>query len=289
MLILGRTQTLIVDRGSDHGLYLSDGHNRRETVLLPKRALPEPAPGIGDPIAVFLYTDSEDRLVATTKKPLVEAGHFATLAVREVTRLGAFLDWGLDKDLFLPFREQPERVKAGERVLVRVYADEKSHRLAASRRLGRFLKGEAVNYHPGDRVKLLVWNKLRLGWRVIVNEECQGILYDNELYRHIAPGDRFDGFVKSVRAKENRLDLRLRADGIEAVRSEKETVLGAIDDAEDGLLRLTEKSSPAEIGETFAFSKRVFKQVVGMLYKERRIVILEEGIRRNPDCQEKEK
>ena len=277
MLRIGKYQTLTAEKETEFGFFLSDGRNRRETVLLPRKFAPNEFKE-GDELEVFLCLDSEDRPVATTQKPKAVAGEFAVLRVKETTKLGAFLDWGLDKDLLLPFREQPERVEAGKSYLVRIYVDEKTGRIAATRRLGRFCKGDAKELTLNQEVRFLVWEKVRLGWRVIIENKYIGIVYDNELYRTVRPGDRFTGFVHAIREDENRADVRFRADGIEGVTAGKPVILDALEDA-GGFLPLNGKSSVEEIQSTFSFSKRTFKQLIGMLYKERKIVITDDGIR----------
>ncbi len=277
MLPIGKTCLLVAERRTDSGFYLSDGNNRKETVLLPNKFVP-PDLEPGKAIEVFLLLDSEDRPVATTRKPKAEADSFALLRVKEVTKIGAFLDWGMDKDLLLPFREQPERVSPGEECLVRVYVDPKSGRIAASRRLGRFCRGDVTELRQNQQIGVIVWEKIRLGWRVIVEEKYIGILYFNELFLSVAIGDRLTGFVHAIRPGENRVDIRLRPDGFRGVAAEKPAILDALRDA-GGFLPLNAKSSLEEIQRHFPFSKRVFKQLIGMLYKERAIVISDDGIR----------
>lgn len=277
MLPIGKICQLVAERRTDSGFYLSDGRNHRETVLLPNKFVP-PDLEPGNEIEVFLLRDSEDRPVATTRKPKGEAGTFALLRVKEVTKIGAFLDWGMDKDLLLPFREQPQRVSPGEECLVRIYVDPKTGRIAASRRLERFCRGDVSELKPDQEVRVTVWEKIRLGWRVLVDEKYIGILYFNELFRPVAPGDRLTGYVHAIRPGENRVDVRLRRDGFRGVVAEKPAVLDKLREA-GGFLPLTSRSSLEEIRQYFPFSKRVFKQLIGMLYKEREIVITDDGIR----------
>ena len=277
MLNIGKHQLLTAEKESEFGFYLSDGRNHRETVLLPKKFAPAGFKE-GDELEVFLSLDSEDRPVATTQKPKAEVGTLAVLRVKETTKIGAFLDWGLDKDLLLPFREQPQRVEAGRSYLVRLYIDEKTGRIVASRRLSRFYTGDVRELVPNQEVKFTVWDKARLGWRVIIEDKYIGIIYDNELFRAVKPGDRFTGFVHCIREEENRADIRFRPDGFDGVAAGKPAILDALEDA-GGFLPLNSKSSVEEIQASFSFSKRVFKQLIGMLYKERKIVITDDGIR----------
>ena len=277
MLNIGKHQLLTAEKETEFGFYLSDGRNHRETVLLPKKLAPAGFKE-GDELEVFLSLDSEDRPVATTQKPKAEVGTLAVLRVKETTKIGAFLDWGLDKDLLLPFREQPQRVEAGRSYLVRLYIDEKTGRIVASRRLSRFYTGDVRELVPNQEVKFTVWDKARLGWRVIIDDKYIGIIYDNELFRAVKPGDRFTGFVHCIREEENRADIRFRPDGFDGVAAGKPAILDALEDA-GGFLPLNSKSSVEEIQASFSFSKRVFKQLIGMLYKERKIVITDDGIR----------
>lgn len=277
MLNIGKHQLLTAEKETEFGFYLSDGRNHRETVLLPKKFAPAGFKE-GDELEVFLSLDSEDRPVATTQKPKAEVGTLAVLRVKETTKIGAFLDWGLDKDLLLPFREQPQRVEAGRSYLVRLYIDEKTGRIVASRRLSRFYTGDVRELVPNQEVKFTVWDKARLGWRVILEDKYIGIIYDNELFRAVKPGDRFTGFVHCIREEENRADIRFRPDGFDGVAAGKPAILDALEDA-GGFLPLNSKSSVEEIQASFSFSKRVFKQLIGMLYKERKIVITDDGIR----------
>ena len=277
MLNIGKHQLLTAEKETEFGFYLSDGRNHRETVLLPKKFAPAGFKE-GDELEVFLSLDSEDRPVATTQKPKAEVGTLAVLRVKETTKIGAFLDWGLDKDLLLPFREQPQRVEAGRSYLVRLYIDEKTGRIVASRRLSRFYTGDVRELVPNQEVKFTVWDKARLGWRVIIEDKYIGIIYDNELFRAVKPGDRFTGFVHCIREEENRADIRFRPDGFDGVAAGKPAILDALEDA-GGFPPHNSKSSVEEIQASFSFSKRVFKQLIGMLYKERKIVITDDGIR----------
>ncbi len=277
MLELGKINTLVVGKKVDFGFYLHDGTDTAKSVLLPNKFAPENL-AAGDTLDVFLCLDSEDRIVATTQTPKAQVGEIALLRVREQTSIGAFLDWGLDKDLFVPFREQPVRMEAGKHYLVYLYIDPVTGRIAASRRLSRFFKDDVKTFRLNQQVKLTVWERARLGWRVIVDRRSTGLVYDNEVFQQLAPGMQLDGFVHAVREEDNRLDIRLRRDGIKGVESFKPAVLDALEDA-GGFLPLNAKSDLAAVRENFSFSKRVFKQVIGMLYKEGKIVITGEGIR----------
>ncbi len=277
MIQIGCYQTLVAERETDFGFFLSDGKNRRKSVLLPRRFAPKNFRE-GDKLEVFIALDSEDRPVATTQTPKAIPGEFAMLTVKETTKLGAFLDWGLDKDLLLPFREQPARVETGKSYLVYIYVDKTTSRIAASRRLGRFCKHPVQELTLNQTVDCIVWEKARFGWRLIVNNRHLGLAYYNELCQPLKPGDRFTGFVHAIREDDNRVDIRFRADGIKGVEAEKPLILDALERA-GGFLPLNSQSSVEAIQAHFSFSKRTFKQLIGMLYKERAIVITDDGIR----------
>lgn len=276
MLNLGKYNDLMAERDTEFGVYLSDGRDHQRTVLLPNRFVPK---GIqqGDVLTVFLALDSEDRMYATTQKPKAEVDSLAILKVKEITKIGAFLDWGLDKDLLLPFREQPIRVEAGKSYLVRLYIDHVTGRIAASRRIGKFYEGDVRELTLNSEVKFIVWEKARLGYRVIIEDKYVGLVYYNEASRVMVPGEHYTGYVHAIREKENKADLRMRPDGFAGVEALKPVILDALEDA-GGTLPLTSKSSPEEIQEYFTFSKKVFKQLIGMLYKERKITITDDSI-----------
>ena len=287
MLHLGKMNRMTVAKTVDFGWYLHDGKNTRKTILLPKKLyrgeLKE-----GEMLDVFLYLDSEDRIVATPQKPKAQVGELALLRVKDVNRIGAFLDWGLDKDLLVPYREQPERMKINHPYLVYIYIDPVTKRIVASRRLMHFFKGDVSELEPNQKVRLKVWEPARLGWRVIVDEKYTGLIYSNELCQTLSAGEDLEGYIHNIRLETNQLDIRLRPDGIEGVRDFKATVMDALEDA-GGYLPLSSKCDAARIQEYFSFSKRVFKQVIGMLYKERKITIEEYGIRLNKEEKEKTK
>ena len=285
MLHLGKINSLTVQKTVDFGWYLYDGKNVRKNVLLPRK-LYKGELKEGETLDVFLYLDSEDRWVATPQIPKAQVGELALLRVKDVNRIGAFLDWGLDKDLLVPYREQPERMKVNHSYLVYIYVDPVTRRIVASRRLMHFFKGDVSELEVNQKVRLKVWEPARLGWRVIVDEKYTGLIYSNELYQPLTAGQELEGFVHNIRVETNQLDIRLRPDGIEGVRDFKATVLDALEDA-GGYLPLSSKCDAAKIQEYFSFSKRVFKQVIGMLYKERKITIEEYGIRLNKEEKKK--
>ncbi len=271
-LLIGRYNRLTIARITKSGAFLATDEG---DVLLPGKFIPEGAEP-GDSIDVFIYRDSEDRLVATVQKPLAVVGEFALLRVRDNTRVGAFLDWGLDKDLLLPFAEQPAPVKKGEQVLVRLYLDN-SGRIAASARLEKYLKPADGSLSEGDEVELLPYAFTELGAKVIINNTYGGILFRSELYTRPARGERLRGYVKKIR-NDGKIDVTLRMGGVQEAAKDREAILTALK-AHDGFLPLTDKSTPEAIAELLRLSKKSFKKGVGGLYKEGLIDITAEGIR----------
>ena len=274
MADIGKRNTLGIVRESSPGLYL-DGGNLGE-ILLPGRYIPRNlAPG--DQLDVFVYLDSEDRLVATTERPLVMAGEFAALKVISVNpRIGAFLDWGLPKDLLLPFREQEGQVRAGQRVVVAVYLDPKSNRLVATMRLNRHLSRNPPKYAAGQQVTLIIAEKTPLGYNAIIENSHRGLLYHNNLAGPLEIGQTLKGFVRAI-SPAGKIDLSLDASGYQRVASLRDQIMTALQ-AGGGRLAFDDSTSPDVIRATFGASKKAFKQALGALYKERRIRFLNPGI-----------
>lgn len=271
---LGKRNTLKVLKSAPPGIYL-DGGEKGE-ILLPGRYIPE---GVvpGDMLDVFVYLDSEDRLVATTEKPLAEVGEFAALEVVGVKRpIGAFLNWGLAKDLLLPFREQIVPVRAGERVIVFVYIDEKTGRIVASSRLNGHLSRDFPTYPPGQPVSLMIVNKTPLGYNALVNNAHLGLLYDNNICTPLEVGQTLNGYVRQVR-DDGKIDLTLDAAGYQRVVSLTGQILDALQE-NGGRLEFDDDSSPESIRRRFSVSKKAFKQALGRLYKKRQIRFLNPGI-----------
>jgi predicted RNA-binding protein (virulence factor B family) len=267
MIEIGKTARLIILREADQGFYL-DGENLGE-ILLPNRYVPVDLEQ-GDEITVFLYPDSEDRLVATTEEPLCEADEFAALRVVEVhPTMGAFLDWGLPKDLLLPYREQMTKVRAGQLVVARVLVDLTSGRMIATTRIDRFLKNTGANYEEGDEVSLLVYRHTPMGFNALADRQHPGLLYHSELAEPLNIGQMIRGFVREIRPGGN-LDFSLQRSGYERVDPLAEQILRALQES-GGRLGLGDRSSPAEIREVFGTSKKAFKQALGALYKKRLI------------------
>lgn len=271
-LRLGQMNKLKVVRRADFGLYLGGGP---EDILLPNRYVPNGIE-IGDEIEVFVYLDSEERLVATTETPLAQVGDFAWLQVAWVNNYGAFLDWGLMKDLFVPFREQKMKMQKGKSYLVHLHIDEETYRIVASAKVERYLNTNYPPYHGGDEVSLLIWQKTDLGFKAIIDNQYAGLLYDDEIFRSLHSGDRVTGYVKQVRP-DGKIDLSLQKKGQKAVVDFSETLLQHLQ-TNGGTTVLGDKSPAEEIYAVFGVSKKVFKKAVGDLYKRHLITIEPDGL-----------
>lgn len=271
---LGKFNTLEVVKEVDFGMYL-DGGDHGE-ILLPTRYVPEGC-NVGDWLSVFLYLDNEERLIATTLTPLVQVGEFACLEVNWVNEYGAFLDWGLMKDLFVPFREQKMKMQVGREYVVHVHLDEESYRIVGSAKVDRYLSKEIPAYQPGEEVDILIWQKTDLGFKAIIDNEFSGLLYNSQLFRDVYTGDKMKAFIKQVRP-DGKVDLMLQKPGIEHVEDFSATLLRYIED-NGGATPLHDKSDAEDIYETFGVSKKTFKKAVGDLYKKRLIVITDSGLK----------
>lgn len=270
---LGRINRLKVVKFVDFGLYLDGGAEGE--ILLPSRYVPEGVQ-VGDELDVFLYLDSEERLIATTEQPKAMVGDFAYLQVAWVNNFGAFLDWGLMKDLFVPFREQKMKMQKGHSYIVHLHIDEESYRIMASAKVERYLSKEMPPYAEGDEVDILVWQKTDLGFKVIVDNRFGGLLYDSELFRHLQVGDRSKAYVKQVRP-DGKLDITLNLHGKAAVSDFSDVLLEHLRH-NAGKTALCDKSPAEEIYAMFGVSKKVFKKAVGDLYKRRLIRINDDGL-----------
>lgn len=273
MLKIGKINTLKVAEQSDYGLYLSadaEGDELTEKVLLPNRYCTEEMT-IGSEVEVFVYKDSEDRVVATTETPIAMVGEFAYLRVRDVNRIGAFLDWGLSKDLLVPFAEQRSRMRVNGVYLVYIYVDHATGRIAATARIGKYIGNVPPEYKRGQAVQVLVTERTDIGWRVIVENKHRGMLYANELYDGLRSGQRLTAYVKTVRHSDGRIDLTLTSPGVEGRASGISNTI--IELLENDNMPLTDKSSPDDIAALLHCSKKDYKRAIGMLYKEHRITI----------------
>ncbi|MBC6988166.1 S1 RNA-binding domain-containing protein [Hymenobacter sp. BT491] len=261
-MLLGDYNELEVAREVDFGLYLTSDDG---DLLIPGKYVPE-GTRVGDFLRVFVYRDSEDRLIATTLEPLVRVDEFAVLTVRDVSDIGAFLDWGLEKDLFLPYRNQRRRLRPGDRVAVYVYLDETSDRIVATAKYERYLSKEPFPGQPGDAVQVLVANESELGYAVIVNKAYPGLLYHNEVFRPLRLGDIHTAYVRRVR-DDGKLDVSLQRTGYDEAVAAADTLLAALRKA-GGTLPLSDKSEPDDIYRRLGMSKKVFKKALGSLYKQ---------------------
>lgn len=271
MFKVGRYNILKVETIVDFGVYLTDGESE---VLLPQRYVPE-GTVVGNKLKVFLYFDSEDRLIATTLEPRGQVGDIVTLPVKEVTKIGAFLDWGLPKDLFVPFKEQRQKMQEGREYVVKICYDKVSKRLLGSSRF-RPTADKDVSFKPGEKVDLLVCEKTDLGFAVLINHEFPGMLYHTDVFSELAPGDELPGYILKQRP-DGKVDVTLRKPGFSGVLDTKPLILEKLREA-GGFLPFNSQTSPETIKQKFNMSKKVFKQAIGGLYKERAIEITEDGI-----------
>jgi predicted RNA-binding protein (virulence factor B family) len=274
---LGAYNTLIIHRFTSVGAYLGEPDAEHEDVILLPNKYLNPGMQEGTEVEVFVYLDSQERPVATTLKPYILPGEFKELEVKQVTRVGAFLDWGLEKDLFVPYGEMVERMYVGEKYLVGVYLDEHSNRLAATPRIGKLLDQENLTVYQGEEVDLKVYNETELGFQVIINGKHGGLIYENEVHQDIEIGDELKGFIKQIRP-DGKIDVSLQPLGVASIEPNAQKVLDVLN-AEGGTLGLSDKSSPEEITAKLGMSKKLFKKAIGSLYKKRLIVIEDVGIR----------
>jgi uncharacterized protein len=272
---VGKYNTLQILRGTSVGMYLGDEEGN--DVLLPHKYIPENAQ-IGESIEVFIYRDSEDRLIATTLKPLILLNQFAILEVVAATQFGAFLDWGLEKDLFVPFKEQNHKLQKGQWVPVYLYLDEQTDRLVASAKINKYFKNlVGVDLEEGQEVDLLVFEKTELGHNVVVNNLYKGLVYENETFRRLAWGDTTKGYVKLVR-EEGKIDISLQPLGfLKTLEPNQKAILEKLEQA-GGTLQLSDSSDPIEIQEVLEMSKKAFKKAIGVLYKDKKIIINKDSI-----------
>ncbi|WP_431134482.1 CvfB family protein [Psychroserpens mesophilus] len=273
MIKIGEYNTLDILRESEQGLYLADADGNE--VLLPNRYVPEEFK-IWEPLDVFVYLDNEERPVAVTDEPYVTVNDFAMLRCNQVTQHGAFLDWGMVKELFCPFKEQAFKMKAGGWYLIFCYLDEESGRLVASSKTNRFLDNKDLTVQQFDEVDLIVSHPSELGMNVIVNKQHHGLIYKDDIYKELSVGDKLKGIVKKVR-HDNKLDITLGQIGYRNIEPNAEKILHTLEDS-DGFLPLTDKSNPDQIKDELEMSKKSFKKAIGSLYKQRLIDIKDDGI-----------
>lgn len=274
----GEYNTLKVLRIVAIGAYLDDG---AEGILLPKRYLPA-GTKTGDELEVFIYHDSENRLIATTQHPLGAAGDIVMMEVVAVTPQGAFMDWGLQKDIFVPKSKQRSRMYVGERYLVKIYVDEQTGRVAASEKFDDSLSNEHLTVKEMERVNLVVYRRTDIGYLVIINNQHTGVLHYNEVFRTLEPGDKLEGFIKQI-GEDHKIDVVAGKPGYEKVTDEGEKIMRLLEENR-GYLPYNDKSNPDDIYAFFGMSKKTFKMTVGSLYKQRKITFTPTGIRQtNPE------
>ena len=266
---LGKFNQLEVVKEVDFGVYLDGGEEGE--ILLPTRYVPEDCK-IGDFLNVFLYLDMDERLIATTLTPLVQVGQFACLEVAWVNQFGAFLNWGLMKDLFVPFSEQKMKMQVGRKYVIHAHLDDESYRIVASAKVERYLSKDRPEYASGDEVNILIWQKTDLGFKAIIDN----LLYENEIFSTLQTGMEMKAFVKQVR-EDGKVDLILQKPGFEKIDDFSKTLLNYIRE-NDGRIRLNDKSPAEDIYATFGVSKKTFKKGVGDLYKKHLITLHEDGI-----------
>ena len=275
---VGQFNLMRVDRKVDFGFYMDDG---AEGILLPKRFVPSGLQ-IGDTISVFVYHDSDNRLIATTQEPLAVVGDIAALKVVEVTSQGAFLDWGLMKDLFVPVSQQLSTMRMGGKYLVKLYIDAQTGRVAATEKIDKQISNDHLTVKEGEKVKVQVYRESEIGYVVIVNQVHQGLVYKNEVFTHLHIGQFIDeAFVKKIR-EDNKLDIGLGKQGGEKLAYDNQKIISLLK-SHKGFLPYHDKSAPDDIYAFFGMSKKAFKMNVGILYKLKLITIEEDGIHLAPE------
>ncbi len=274
MLEIGKFNNLKVVSELEAG-FLLDG-DKFGKILLPRSDSSERY-NIGDEVDAFIYFDSQDRIIATTRKPYIQVGEYAILAVVSITTIGAFLDWGLTKDLFVPFTEQKQEMEEGNNYLVHAYFDEKSNRIAASSKIDKFVGVNSYNYNDEQMVDLIIGTKTDLGYKAIINGSDWGVLYHDELFKKVYYGQQIKGYIKKVR-DDGKIDLSLDKPGPQKIDGISQLILDKLNE-NDGYLSITDKSSPEVISEMFGVSKKSYKKAIGALYKRKHIILEKDGIK----------
>ncbi len=275
MIEIGKYNTLSILRDTNVGLYLGTP-DTDEAVLLPNKYVPKQFE-IGDEITVFIYLDHEERPVATTLQPYIQLHEFALLRVNHINQVGAFLDWGLEKDIFVPFKEQARPMEKGKRYLIYLYIDPKTNRLVGSSKTNQFLNNENITVSQFEEVDLIVSHITEIGINVIINEKHKGLVYKDEVYDDsIRTGDRMIGYIKTIRP-DNKIDVSLQKLGFENIEHNAQVILDELK-ASRGFLRLNDDSHPEDIKTILKMSKKSFKKAVGTLYKNKLITLRDNGI-----------
>lgn len=273
MIKLGSYNQLEVAKKTDSGIYL---RGNTTEILMPSKWVPQ-GTEIGDILNAFVYKDSDDRLIATTQQPHATANAFAYLEVKQTNDIGAFLDWGIDKDLLVPFKEQQHRMYSGNGYVVYIYVDDETERIVATSKLKKHIDFENNgNLKVGDEVKLLIYSETPLGFNAIINNHYSGLVYQNEVFEDLQVGDEVKGYIKTIR-EDRKIDLRLQKKGYELVDEVKTKILEILKNNK-GFLPFHDNSTPEEIKQQFQLSKKAFKKAIGALYKDKLILISDKGI-----------
>ena len=279
MIEIGKYNTLTILRDTKVGLFLGNPEidpDGNHDILLPNKYVPKEFE-IGEEFTVFVYLDHEERPVATTLEPYILLNEFALLRVNYTNQIGAFMDWGMEKDILVPFKEQARPMEKGKRYLVYLYKDEKTNRLVASSKTNQFLNNDTLNIEKGEEVDLIVSHITEIGINVIINEKHKGLIYKDEVYDNsIRTGDKMRGFIKTIRP-DNKIDVALQVQGYQSIEPNADIILDELKSTR-GFLRLTDNSDPEDIKTVLKMSKKNFKKAIGALYKEKLIEIKEDGI-----------
>ena len=274
MVEIGKYTELEIEKIIQQGAYLLTG-DESPSILLPTRYIPENAQ-IGDLVKVFIYRDSEDKIIATTDKPFVIVGEFAYLKVKSQSNFGAFLDWGLMKDLLVPFSEQKEKMNIGQSYLVGLYVDKLTNRIVGTQHINKYLRDNEITINEGDEVDILICDETDLGYKVIVNQKYWGMIYKNQIFSDIDTGQRINAWLKQIR-EDGKIDVTLQQPGFKEVLSAEEKILKLLEQ-QNGYSDLNDDSKPDEIYTELQISKKVFKKAIGKLFREKKIMITENGI-----------
>jgi hypothetical protein len=273
MFKLGDYNKLIIDRNTSVGFYLTDGEGN--DVLLPNKYIKDEF-DIGDEITVFLYKDYEQRWIATTLKPWIKINEFASLRVRSATDKGAFLECGLEKDIFVPHKEQSIKMQEGFRYVVYLYEDKQTNRLVASSKINKFVNNDELDVEPGQEVDLLIFETTPLGFNAIINQQYKGLIYHSEIFQDVKVGNKLKGYIKSIR-DDHTIDISLQKKGVQRLEDGAEIILQYLK-THNGILHLTDNSSPEAIVSLLKMSKKNFKKSIGILYKQKLILLNENNI-----------
>ena len=273
MINIGEFNTLSIARQTDNGFYLVD--DEENEVLLPNNYI-EKGWGVGDEVSVFVFNDSEDRLTATNITPKIKLDDFALLQCNAINSVGAFMDWGLPKDLFVPFKEQKTKFRESKHYVVAMYLDYESERLVASNKIDSFLEFDEINLTINQEVGIMIYERTPLGYNCIINRLYKGLIYENEVFRDLNIGEQTVGYIKTVR-EDNKIDVSLQKVGFKAQDANQEKILNILK-GDAGYIGLTDKSKPEEIYEELKMSKKAFKKAIGGLYKQKVIWLKKDGI-----------